>query len=71
MSHVHSVGRRCAASAFIMPYPLRWQAMYRLSIYCALSTPLTGGNQATLRAACLSIPLVGSTPILPHALHSS
>jgi hypothetical protein len=32
---------------------------------------LTGGDQAILQAACLSIPLADSTPILPHALHSS
>jgi hypothetical protein len=33
-----------------------------------MSTPLTGGDQAILQAACLSIPLAGSTPMLPHAL---
>jgi hypothetical protein len=26
MSHVHSTGRRCVASAFIEPCPFRWQA---------------------------------------------
>jgi hypothetical protein len=30
-SHVHSTGRRCAASAFNVPYPLRWQAATRPS----------------------------------------
>jgi hypothetical protein len=47
MSHFHSAGRRCAASAFNVPCPLRWQA------------------------ACLSIPLAGSTPVLRHTLCSS
>jgi hypothetical protein len=32
MSPVHSTGRRCAASAFIEPCPLHWQAMCRLRI---------------------------------------
>jgi hypothetical protein len=31
MSHVHSTGRRCAASAFNMPCPLRWRAATRPS----------------------------------------
>jgi hypothetical protein len=45
--------------------------MCRLSIYCALSTPLAGGDQAILQAACLSILLAGSTPVLRHTLCSS
>jgi hypothetical protein len=49
---------------------LHWQAMCRLSIKCALSTLLTDGDQAILQAACLSIPLAGNTPMLPHALYS-
>jgi hypothetical protein len=32
MSHAHSTGRRCAASAFNEPCPFHWQAMCRLSI---------------------------------------
>jgi hypothetical protein len=31
MSPVHSTGRRCAASAFNVPCPLRWQAVTRPS----------------------------------------
>jgi hypothetical protein len=31
MSHVHSAGWRCAASAFNVPCPLRWQAATRPS----------------------------------------
>jgi hypothetical protein len=54
MSPVHSTGRRCAASAFNVPCPLRWRAATRPS--CR-------------RCAC--IPLAGTTPMLPHALHSS
>jgi hypothetical protein len=42
-----------------------------LSIKCALSTPLTDCNQTILQAACLSIPLTGSTPVLRHTLYSS
>jgi hypothetical protein len=30
MSPVHSTGRRCAALAFNVPYPLRWQTATRL-----------------------------------------
>jgi hypothetical protein len=45
--------------------------MCRLSIKCTLSTPLTGGDQTILQAACLSIPLAGSTPVLRHTLCSS
>jgi hypothetical protein len=45
--------------------------MCRLSIKCAMSTPLTGGNQTILQAACLSIPLPGSMPVLRHTLCSS
>jgi hypothetical protein len=45
--------------------------MCRLSIKCAMSTPLTGGDQTILQAACLSIPLAGSTPVLRHTLCSS
>jgi hypothetical protein len=45
--------------------------MCRLSIKCALSIPLTGGDQTILQAACLSIPLAGSTPVLRHTLCSS
>jgi hypothetical protein len=36
-----------------------------------MSTPLTGGDQAILQAACLSIPLAGSMPVLRHTLCSS
>jgi hypothetical protein len=36
-----------------------------------MSTPLTGDDQVTLRAVCLSIPLAGSTPVLRHTLCSS
>jgi hypothetical protein len=42
--------------------------MCRLSIKCVMSTPLTGGDQAILQAACLSIPLADSTPVLRHTL---
>jgi hypothetical protein len=42
--------------------------MCRLSIKCALSTLLTGGDQTILQAACLSIPLAGSTPMLRYTL---
>jgi hypothetical protein len=33
--------------------------------------PLTGDDQAIPQVACLSIPLAGSTPMLPRVLHSS
>ena len=36
-----------------------------------MSTPLTGGDQAIPQAACLSIPLAGSTPMLRRTLCSS
>jgi hypothetical protein len=36
-----------------------------------MSTPLTGGDQAIPQAACLSIPLAGSTPVLRCTLCSS
>jgi hypothetical protein len=36
-----------------------------------LSIPLAGGDLSIPQVACLSIPLVGSTPILPRALRSS
>jgi hypothetical protein len=36
-----------------------------------LSTPLAGGDQAILQAACLSISLAGSTPVLRRTLCSS
>jgi hypothetical protein len=55
MSPVHSTGRRCAASALNEPCPLS----------------LTGGDQAILQAACLSIPVVSSTPMLRHTMCSS
>jgi hypothetical protein len=45
--------------------------MCRLNIKYALSTPLAGGDQAVPQAACLSIPLAGSTPVLRGALCSS
>jgi hypothetical protein len=38
--------------------------MCRLNIKYALSTLLAGGDQAVPQAACLSIPLAGSTPVL-------
>jgi hypothetical protein len=68
---VHSTGRRCAASALNKPCPLRWQVMCHLSIKWALSTPLTGSDQAILQATCLSIPVAGSTTVLQHTLCSS
>jgi hypothetical protein len=64
-------GRRCAASALNASCLLHWQAMCRLSIKWALSTLLTGGDQAILQEACLSIPVAGSTPVLRHTLCSS
>jgi hypothetical protein len=42
-----------------------------LSIKCAMSTPLTDGDQTILQATCLSILLVGSTPVRRSALCSS
>jgi hypothetical protein len=45
--------------------------MCRLSIKCAMSTSLTGGDRTILQTACLSIPLAGSTPVLRHTLCSS
>jgi hypothetical protein len=45
--------------------------MCRLSIKCALSTPLMGSDQTILQAACLSLPLAGSMPVLRHTLCSS
>jgi hypothetical protein len=45
--------------------------MCRLNIKCALSTPLTGGDQTILQVAGLSILLAGSTPVLRHTLCSS
>jgi hypothetical protein len=36
-----------------------------------MSTLLTGGDQAILQEACLSIPVAGSTPVLRHTLCSS
>jgi hypothetical protein len=36
-----------------------------------MSTPLTGSDQAILQAACLSIPVAGSTTVLRHTLCSS
>jgi hypothetical protein len=45
--------------------------MYRLSIYCDLSTQLAGGVQAILQAACLSSPIPNSTPMLQGALWPS
>jgi hypothetical protein len=45
--------------------------MCRISIKCALSTLLAGGDQAVSQATCLSIPLAGSTPVLRGALCSS
>jgi hypothetical protein len=36
-----------------------------------MSTPLAGNNQTAPQAACLSIPLAGSTPVLRRALCSS
>jgi hypothetical protein len=42
-----------------------------LNIKCAMSTPLTDGDQTILQEACLSIPLAGSTPVLRHTLCSS
>jgi hypothetical protein len=44
--------------------------MCYLSIKCALSTLLTDGDQTILQAACLSILLAGSTPVLRHTLCS-
>jgi hypothetical protein len=54
---VHSTGRRCATSAFIETCPFLWQ-----TVSCLFHRR---------QAACLSIPLAGDTPILPHALRSS
>jgi hypothetical protein len=68
---VHSTGRRCAVSALNEPCLLHWQAMCHLSIKWTLSTLLTGGDQAILQAACLSIPMAGSTSVLQHMLCSS
>jgi hypothetical protein len=45
--------------------------MSRLGNKCALSTPLTGGVQAILQAACPSTPVADSTPVLRHTLCSS
>jgi hypothetical protein len=45
--------------------------MCRLSIKWALSTPLMGSDQAILQAACMSIPVAGSTTVLRHTLCSS
>ena len=50
---------------------LHLQAMCRLSIKCAMSTPLADDDQTILQATCLSIPLAGSTPVLRHTLCSS
>jgi hypothetical protein len=36
-----------------------------------MSTPLTDGEKAILQAACLSIPLAGSTPVLRCTICSS
>jgi hypothetical protein len=47
MSPVHSTGRRCAASAFNVPCPLRWQA-------ACLSIPLAGGTPVLRRTLCSS-----------------
>jgi hypothetical protein len=64
-----------------------WQVMYRLSIKCALSTPLTSdvppqhlmcpitlladSDQTIPQVACLSIPVADDMSILSHAPRSS
>jgi hypothetical protein len=55
MSPIHSTGRRCVASAFNVPCPLRWQAATRPS---RSGVPVHSIGRQYARAAAYTVPIV-------------